>query len=275
MEIFFFISGCNIVTTGNVPLKLTWQNSFYKLFLLSLRALTAAFQKWDVYLVLDIKNHIQLSEPWLGPVGCPLFVPWLGPPGLCGVLLGLKLQTNGALPFPALLLLFTWKVLQEGAERKGVSGFKVFYLPQESAWHREWHCWVPFCGMCRSPAGWALWGVPVLQDEHCCCSPAGWALLQALPCPAVLMCCPVAGWCSWLNWQGQCCCPSLPAGSRSAPTWNKSCKYSEDSFPLTEACLRHACFLLPPTALSCILRSLEKPSAWPLGFHGGDAARGE
>lgn len=73
--IFFFIFRCNIVTNGNVFLKLTWQNSFCKLFLLSLRALIAAFQKRDVYVVLDIKNHIQLSEPWLGLVGCPLLVP--------------------------------------------------------------------------------------------------------------------------------------------------------------------------------------------------------
>lgn len=164
-----------MVTTGNVFLKLTWQNSFYKLFLLSLRALTAAFQKWDVYLVLDIKNHIQLSEPWPGLVGCPLFVPWLGPPGLRGLLLGLKLQTNGALPFPALFLLFTWKMLQERTERKGVSGFEVFYLPQESAWRGEWQVGIAgfvsvggTCVMCPSPAGWALWCVAALQDEQCC-----------------------------------------------------------------------------------------------------------
>lgn len=197
MEIFFFfISGCNIVTTGNVSLKLTWQNSFYKLFLLSLRVLIAAFQKWDVYLVLDIKNHIQLSEPWLGPVGCPLFVPWLGPPGLCGVLLGLKLQTNGALPFPALLLLFTWKVLQEGAERKGVSGFRLFYLPQESAWHGEWHCPVQV-----GIAGFISVGcAAVLQGEHCevsqsCRMNIAVAALQDEPCcrlcPALLCWCSV------------------------------------------------------------------------------------
>lgn len=72
-------------------LKTNLAKLVYKVFLLPLRALVAAFQKWDVYLVLDIKNHIQLSEPWLGLVGCPLFVPWLGPPGLRGILLGLKL----------------------------------------------------------------------------------------------------------------------------------------------------------------------------------------
>lgn len=147
-------------------------------------------------------------------------------------------------------------MLQEGTERKGVSGFKVFYLPQESAWPGEWGC--PYVHV--GTPEFILWEIPGVT---CSCA-AGWELLLVSvqhSWISLVMCCPVAGWCCWPNWQGQCCCPSLPAGSRSAPTWNKSCKYSEDSFPLTEACLRHACFLLPPTALSCILRSLEKPSA--------------
>lgn len=131
-----------VVTTGDVFFKTNLEKLIlHGILCLPLRAFITDFQYWDAYLVLDIKNHIQLSEPWLCLVGCALFVLWLGPSGVSGILLGLKLQANGTLPFSALFLLFTWKVLQEGTERKGVSDFKPFYLSQEYApavWH--WEC---------------------------------------------------------------------------------------------------------------------------------------